>query len=141
MKKRKKLCVFISECTCSLCSTEARVCVMSGNEITVDWLSHTERSVPLWTHTCGLLVLPSKHIIKDTQELFSPADWLSSCLFLYLFFCFIFNHRNSPSYVCVYVIFISVCMLLKYGRLPNDFELSPPSRDLLKTEMQRSLCF
>lgn len=109
----RSMCVCVWVHARTLCSRGARVYVMSRDEITVDWLSHTVHSVPLWTHThTHVAVGPaSTHIIKDTHTytptLF-PADWLSSCLSDVFFFFFYLN--NITSWACVWLVCTCVCV-------------------------------
>ena len=108
----RSMCVCVWVHARTLCSRGARLYVMSRDEITVDWLSHTVHSVPLWTHThTHVAVGPaSTHIIKDTHTytptLF-PADWLSSCL-SDVFFFFFLSQQHYQLGMCVTCVYLCV---------------------------------
>lgn len=83
----------------TLCSRGARLYVMSRDEITVDWLSHTVHSVSLWTHTCGCWGIKHTHNQRHTHThlLFSQ---LTGCPLVFLMsFFFYLNKFTSWAFV------------------------------------------
>lgn len=111
------VCVWVHART--LCSRGARLYVMSRDEITVDWLSHTVHSVPLWTHTCGCWAGKHTHNQRHTHiHTYSFPSWLVVLLsFWRLFFLFQQHYQLGMCVTlcvlvctCIFVCVLKLCV-------------------------------
>lgn len=112
------VCVWVHART--LCSRGARLYVMSRDEITVDWLSHTVHSVPLWTHTCGCWAGKHTHNQRHTHiHTYSFPSWLVVLLSFWRLFFFI-STTLPAGHVCDIVctcVYVHLCVCLEVVRL------------------------
>lgn len=115
----RSVCVCVWVHARTLCSRGARLYVMSRDEITVDWLSHTVHSVPLWTHTCGCWAGKHTHNQRHTHiHTYSFPSWLVVLLsFWRLFFLFQQHYQLGMCVTlcvlvctCIFVCVLKLCV-------------------------------
>lgn len=111
----RSVCVCVWVHARTLCSRGARLYVMSWDEITVDWLSHTVHSVPLWTHTCGCWAGKHTHNQRHTHiHTYSFPSWLVVLLSFWRLFFLFQQHYQLGMCVTLWVLVctcIFVCVL------------------------------
>lgn len=111
----RSVCVCVWVHARTLCSRGARLYVMSRDEITVDWLSHTVHSVPLWTHTCGCWAGKHTHNQRHTHiHTYSFPSWLVVLLSFWRLFFLFQQHYQLGMCVTLWVLVctcIFVCVL------------------------------